>query len=217
MGTVTTRTPAATVPVKQLGTLPYQDCLAAMQQFNNERATDRRDDQLWLVQHPPVYTLGLNGKREHILNAAGIPVVETDRGGQVTYHGPGQQVLYVLLHLKSHQLGVRELVELLENSVIDLLSQFGISARGDRDAPGVYVGEAKIASLGLRVRRGCTYHGVALNLTPDLAPFANINPCGYIGLPVTRLCDHLDTMPAEQDIAQAWTDALRQRLSAASR
>jgi lipoyl(octanoyl) transferase len=159
-----------------------------MQQF-----TDRRDattpDELWLVEHPPVFTLGMNGKPEHLLDPGDIPVVNIDRGGQVTYHGPGQLVAYLLLDLKRRKLGVRMLVERIEQAVIDLLADYGIEARGRRDAPGVYVGEKKIAALGLRVRRGCSYHGLALNVNMDLAPFKRINPCGHAGLEVTRLAD----------------------------
>lgn len=153
--------------------------------------TDDRDpnteDELWVLEHPSVYTLGLAGKREHILNAAGIPVVESDRGGQVTYHGPGQVVVYTLIDLRRAKLGVRDMVVRLENAVIDTLANFDITALGRRDAPGVYVGAAKVAALGLRVRRGCSYHGLSLNVDVDLAPFSGINPCGYAGLPVTSM------------------------------
>jgi len=155
--------------------------------------TDSRDsttaDELWVVEHPSVYTLGQAGKREHILNSAGIPVVESDRGGQVTYHGPGQIIVYTLFDLRRAGLGIRDLVIRLENAVIDTLSQFDVTALGRRDAPGVYVGDAKVAALGLRVRRGCSYHGLSLNIDVDLAPFKGINPCGYAGLEVTSLCN----------------------------
>lgn len=160
--------------------------------WENMRAfTDSRDvstaDELWVVEHPSVYTLGQAGKREHILNPANIPIVETDRGGQVTYHGPGQIIVYTLFDLKRAKIGIRELVVRLENAVIDTLSQFNVTARGRRDAPGVYVGDAKIAALGLRVRRGCSFHGLSLNIDVDLAPFSGINPCGHVGLEVTSL------------------------------
>jgi len=155
--------------------------------------TDSRDsttaDELWVVEHPPVYTLGQAGKREHILNSANIPVVESDRGGQVTFHGPGQVVIYTLIDLRRASIGIRDLVVSLENAVIDTLGDFNVTALGRRDAPGVYVGDAKIAALGLRVRRGCTYHGLALNIDVDLAPFAGINPCGYAGMEVTSLLE----------------------------
>jgi len=154
--------------------------------------TDARDpttaNELWVVEHPSVYTLGRAGKREHILNTTGIPVVESDRGGQVTYHGPGQIIVYTLIDLRRAKLGIRDLVIRLENAVIDTLSQFGVTAHGRRDAPGVYVGDAKVAALGLRVRRGCCYHGLSLNIDVDLAPFKGINPCGFAGMEVTSLC-----------------------------
>lgn len=153
--------------------------------------TDSRDaataDELWVLEHPAVYTLGQAGKREHILNATDIPVVESDRGGQVTFHGPGQIIVYTLIDLRRAGMGIRDLVVRLENAVIDTLSQFDVSALGRRDAPGVYVGDAKIAALGLRVRRGCSYHGLSLNVDVDLEPFNGINPCGYAGLAVTSM------------------------------
>jgi lipoyl(octanoyl) transferase len=172
--------------LRRLGRVDYAACLAAMQDF-----TDRREantpDQLWLVQHPPVFTLGLAGKPEHVLDAGDIPVVHCDRGGQVTYHGPGQVVLYTLLDLKRADVGVKALVTTLEQAVIDLLTTLGIDGERRPGAPGVYVAGAKIAALGLRVRRGCAYHGLSLNVAMDLTPFARINPCGYAGLAVTDL------------------------------
>jgi len=153
--------------------------------------TDARDssttDELWVVEHPAVYTLGQAGKPEHILNSAGIPVVESDRGGQVTYHGPGQVVVYTLFDLRRAGIGIRDLVIRLENAVIETLADFNVTAIGRRDAPGVYVGDAKVAALGLRVRRGCSYHGLSLNIDVNLAPFGGINPCGFAGLEVTSL------------------------------
>lgn len=158
-----------------------------------QRITDERDastpDRVWLLEHPPVYTVGMNGDHSHILNPSAIPVIDIDRGGQVTYHGPGQLVVYPLLDLRRHHLGIRALVEALENAVIDYVSDYGIEAAGRRDAPGVYVDGAKLASLGLRVRRGCSYHGLAFNVDMDLAPFQGINPCGFQGLEVTQLAD----------------------------
>ena len=155
--------------------------------------TDTRDgdtpDQIWVVQHPPVFTQGQAGKPEHLLMPGEIPVVETDRGGQVTYHGPGQLVLYPLIDVKRARLGVRDLVSALEDSVVDALGEHGIEASARPDAPGVYVGERKIASLGLRIRRGASFHGIAVNLEVDLTPFSFINPCGYAGLEMTRLAD----------------------------
>lgn len=153
--------------------------------------TDRRDslsrDEIWLVEHPPVFTQGQAGKAEHLLMPGDIPVVQSDRGGQVTYHGPGQQVMYVLIDIKRRKIGVRQLVTALEETVITTLAGFGVSARARADAPGVYVGEQKICSLGLRIRKGCSFHGLALNVAMDLAPFSRINPCGYAGMSMTQL------------------------------
>jgi lipoyl(octanoyl) transferase len=155
--------------------------------------TDQRDaatpDEIWLLEHPPVFTLGLNAKREHVLAPGNIPVIQIDRGGQVTYHGPGQLVVYPLIDLKRLGLGVRQLVTALENAVVSYAAAVGVTARASREAPGVYVDGAKLASVGLRVRRGSSYHGVALNVTLDLEPFRRINVCGYPGLGVTRLAD----------------------------
>lgn len=174
--------------ILDLGRRDYRETWEAMRAYTDAR--DRQtQDALWLVEHPPVYTLGRNGDPAHILRATDIPVVETDRGGQVTYHGPGQLVVYVLFDLNRLGIGVRTLVSGLENAVIATLAQYGILAESRRDAPGVYVAGRKIASLGLRVRRGCSYHGLSLNVDVDLAPFAAINPCGYPGLQVTRLAD----------------------------
>ena len=159
-----------------------------MQVFT-ERRNPLTPDEVWLLQHPPVYTLGLGGKPEHILDAGAIPVIKCDRGGQVTYHGPGQLVVYLLLDLKRLNLGVKSLVKQTEQALIDLLADYGIEAQRRTGAPGVYVGEAKIAALGFRIRRGGCYHGLALNVDMDLAPFRRINPCGYAGLEVTRLKD----------------------------
>lgn len=181
--------------LRRLGQVAYADTLAAMQAF-----TDRRDsttaDELWLLEHPPVFTLGLAGKPEHVLDAGAVPVLRCDRGGQVTYHGPGQVVLYTLLDLQRAGLGVKRLVGTLEQAVIDLLAEFDIAAARREGAPGVYVADAKIAALGLRVRRGCCYHGLSFNVAMDLAPFARINPCGYAGLAVTQL---RDLQPAAAD------------------
>ncbi len=159
-----------------------------MQAFTAGRGPDT-PDELWLVEHPPVFTLGQAGRREHLLANIGVPVVAVDRGGQVTYHGPGQAVVYVLLDLRRRGYGVKALVHRLEQAVIDLLAAHGVAAERLAGAPGVYVREAKIAALGLRIRNGCSYHGLALNVDLDLAPFAAINPCGYAGMTVTRLKD----------------------------
>ena len=183
--------PATSVPppapkMRYLGQVAYTQSWQDMQAFTDARQADT-PDEFWFLQHPPVYTLGKNGKAEHILNAADIPVVNSDRGGQVTYHGPGQLVVYALVDIRRLGMGVRELVTCLEQSVIDLLSGYGITAQARADAPGVYVNHAKIAALGLRIRRGCSFHGLSLNLDMDLEPFSRINPCGYEGLEVTQL------------------------------
>lgn len=170
--------------VRYLGLADYQATWQGMRDFTDTRPAGA-EDELWVCEHPPVYTLGQAGRREHILNSAGIPVVQSDRGGQVTYHGPGQAVLYTLVDLRRAGLGVRQMVVALEDSVIELLAGHGITATSRRDAPGVYVDDAKIAALGLRVRRGCTYHGLAVNIDADLTPFQGIDPCGYRGLAVT--------------------------------
>ena len=175
-----------TMRVIDLGLQPYEIVWQDMQRYTDARDADS-EDQLWLVEHPPVFTLGKNGKPEHVLAAVDIPLVRYDRGGQVTYHGPGQLVVYVLLDIQRMQLGVRELVTRLERSVIELLADYGIAAESKRDAPGVYVDGAKIAALGLRVRKGRCFHGLALNVDMDLEPFSRIDPCGYPGLKVTQL------------------------------
>ncbi len=174
--------------VKHLGLAPYEPTWRAMQRFTDERAAST-PDEIWMVEHPPVFTLGLNASREHLLSPGDIPVVQIDRGGQVTYHGPGQLVIYPLIDLRRHVLGVRQLVVALENAIIAYCAEWGVVASGSREAPGVYVGPAKLASIGLRIRRGASYHGVALNVSPDLEPFERINVCGYRGLAVTRLAD----------------------------
>jgi lipoyl(octanoyl) transferase len=172
--------------LRRLGHRNYEPVWRDMQAFTAARQPDD-PDQLWLVEHPPVYTLGLNGKLDHLLAPGDVPVLRVDRGGQITYHGPGQVVAYLLLDLQRRRLGVRDLVSLIEQSVIDLLRGYDIIAESRRDAPGVYVDGAKIAALGLRVRHGCCYHGLALNVDMDLEPFAGINPCGYAGMQVTQL------------------------------
>lgn len=178
--------------VRRLGLLPYEPTWHAMRDQTLARAGDAgadAPDELWLVEHPSVFTQGQAGKPEHLLHDIGIPVVPIDRGGQITYHGPGQVIVYLLLDLSRRQLKVRELVQRIEQAVIDLLAEQGVSAVRREGAPGVYVGDAKVAALGLRVRNGCCYHGVSLNVDMDLTPFAAINPCGYEGLAVTQLRD----------------------------
>ena len=168
------------------GLQDYTQTLDAMQRFTLTRGPET-PDECWLLQHPPVYTLGLNGKQEHLLDIGDIPLLYTDRGGQVTYHGPGQWVLYLLLDLRRQGMGVKPLVQTMEQAVIDLLAQGGILAQRRSNAPGVYVDGAKVAALGLRIRRGCSYHGLSLNTDMDLSPFSRINPCGYPGLAVTQM------------------------------
>ncbi len=174
--------------VREPGVCDYEPVWREMQAFTSSR-TPETDDEIWVLQHPGVYTLGLNGKRIHVLDPGGIPVIQSDRGGQVTYHGPGQLVLYVMLDLRRLGIGVQRLVAHLEATVIDWLAGRGVEAERLHDAPGVYVEGAKIASLGLRVKQGCSYHGLSLNVDLDLEPFRRINPCGYAGMPVTRLKD----------------------------
>src|SRR5690554_3713949 len=191
------------VVVRHLGCVVYEPTWHAMQHFTQNRDADTADE-IWLLEHPRVFTQGQAGKAEHVLAAGDIPVVQVDRGGQVTYHGPGQLVAYVLVDVRRAGIGVRELVSLLENALVDLLAQHGITASARADAPGVYVGEAKIASLGLRIRRGCSFHGLALNIDMDLQPFSRINPCGYQGLAITRMADFPGPVPGvEQKIGRA--------------
>ncbi len=174
--------------VRRLGTVPYESVWHAMSDFTDAR-DDATQDQLWLLEHPPVFTLGQTGRREHVLDPGDIPVVQVDRGGQVTYHGPGQIVAYPLLDLRRLGIGIRKLVEGLEQVIINVLAGIGIDASRREGAPGIYVEERKIAALGLRVRRGCTFHGLAFNINMDLTPFSRINPCGYGGLQVTQVAD----------------------------
>ena len=183
---------AADVVVRSLGRTDYATTWRAMQEFTAAR-TPATPDEIWLTEHPPIYTLGLAGRREHLLRDNGIPTLKVDRGGQITYHGPGQLVAYLLFDLKRRGTGIRALVRAIEASVVEWLDSMEISAYGKPAAPGVYVmvggTETKIAALGLKVRNGCTYHGLALNVAMDLAPFADIDPCGYKGLAVTQLAD----------------------------
>ena len=172
--------------VRDLGARPLPDVWAKMQEFTAERGADTRDE-VWFVEHPPVYTLGMRASREHLLAPGDIPVVQIDRGGQVTYHGPGQLMVYVMVNLERRALTPRKLVQTLESAVIDTVESYGVAAVARRDAPGVYVDGAKLAAVGLRVKRHCSYHGMAVNVAMDLAPFAGINPCGYANLPVTDL------------------------------
>ena len=179
---------AAPPEIEFLGQSPYESCWQAMKDYTDNRDADSAD-RLWITEHPPVFTQGLNGKPEHLLNPGDIPVIQIDRGGQVTYHGPGQLVLYCLLDLVRFNIGVKGLVSTIEQSIIEWLGGMNIEAATRAGAPGVYVDEAKIAALGLRIRRKCSYHGLSLNLDMDLEPFSRINPCGYQGLAVTQLAD----------------------------
>jgi len=205
-----TDTISAPVMVKRLGLRDYTPVWRDMQAFTAGRGRDTLDE-VWLLQHRPVFTLGMNGKPEHVLAPGDIPVVAIDRGGQVTYHGPGQLVAYLMLDLRRLDIGVRRLVEILEQSLIDWLAARGVVACARRDAPGVYVDGAKIGALGLRVRGGCSYHGISFNVDMDLEPFSRINPCGYPGLAVTQLRDLGIALPVSR-VADDWLPGLVSRL-----
>lgn len=174
--------------IRWLGTQDYLSCWQSMKTFTDAR-DDSSPDEIWLLEHPPVFTLGQNGSMSHLINPGDIPVVQTDRGGQITYHGPGQLMVYTLIDLKRYKLNVRQLVTLLEQSVIDLLKVYNIEAYAKCKAPGVYVAERKICSIGLRIRKGYAYHGIAFNVAMDLEPFERINPCGFSGLKMTQFAD----------------------------
>lgn len=176
--------------LRQLGLHSYQPIFNAMHQFTKRRTVNTLDE-LWLIEHYPVFTQGKAGKKKHLLTSGNIPVIQSDRGGQITYHGPGQQIMYILLDLKRNRVSVRELVAVLENTIINTLAEFSIIAYAQREAPGVYVEQKKICSIGLRIYKGCSFHGLALNINMDLAPFQYINPCGYAGIQMTQLNDLL--------------------------
>lgn len=194
--------PIPNVIIRDLGLVDYEPTLLQMQTFTTERAS-QTTDEIWLLEHPPVFTQGQAGKAEHLLAPGDIPVVKVDRGGQVTYHGPGQLVAYILLDLNRYGADIRKLVTALEQSVIDLLGEYSLTANARADAPGVYVDESKICSLGLRVKKGRTFHGLALNVDMDLSPFSRINPCGYEGLAMTQL-KNLIPNPVMVDIKRRW-------------
>lgn len=177
-----------TLVIRQLAQAEYTHVWHAMQKFTDERDKSSLDE-LWLVEHPPVFTQGQAGKEEHLLAPGEIPVVQVDRGGQVTYHGPGQQVIYVMIDLRRRKMGVRELVTLIENAIVNTLAEYDIAAYPRADAPGVYVDGKKVASLGLRIRKGCSFHGLSLNVNMDLSPFLRINPCGYNDLEIIQSAD----------------------------
>ncbi|SIQ82058.1 lipoyl(octanoyl) transferase [Aquipseudomonas alcaligenes] len=201
----------AELVVRHLGLADYLPTLEAMRRFTAER-DESTPDEIWLLQHPRVFTQGQAGKAEHLLAPGDIPVIQVERGGQVTYHGPGQLVAYLMLDLRRKKLGVRELVTAMEQALVDVLAGYGIEAAPKADAPGVYVAGDKIASLGLRVRNGCSFHGLALNVDMDMAPFQRINPCGYAGLRMVQLRDLLETPPSLDEVAQRLEPALRERL-----
>lgn len=202
---------ATALIVRHLGVVDYLPTLEAMRQLTAER-DEQTPDEIWLLQHPKVFTQGQAGKPEHLLAPGDIPVIQVERGGQVTYHGPGQLVAYLMLDLRRLGLGVRELVTAMEQSLVDVMASYGVEAAPKADAPGVYVNGEKIASLGLRVRRGCSFHGLALNVDMDMSPFGRINPCGYSGLKMVQLRDLLEAPPAFDEVAQRLEHALRARL-----
>lgn len=199
--------------IKQLGCVAFDTVWQQMRDFTDNRNANT-PDELWLLEHPSVFTLGQAGKPEHILYAGEIPIIKTDRGGQVTYHGQGQLVGYCLFDIKRLNMGVRELVETLEDVLVDTLAHYEIKAWANRDAHGVYIGTQKIASLGLRIRKGCSYHGFALNVNMDLRPFQQINPCGYAGLQMTQIHDHLSSPPTLNQIAVTLGQLLQHKFSA---
>jgi lipoyl(octanoyl) transferase len=197
---------AIPLTIRRLGLTEYAKTFASMNSFTDTRGPET-PDEFWCVQHQPVYTLGLNADRSHVLASDAIPVLQVDRGGQVTYHGPGQLVVYTLLDLKRANLGIRDLVSALENAMIATVADFGVTAINRRDAPGIYVAGAKLGSIGLRIRRGCSYHGLSLNIDMDLSPFQHINTCGFENLSVTQLRD-LAEPPDIESIATALTGYL---------
>ncbi|MWP62053.1 lipoyl(octanoyl) transferase LipB [Gilliamella sp. Pas-s25] len=192
------------VIVQDLHIVPYMQTYQAMHDFTQNRHAQTLDE-IWLVEHQPVFTQGKVGKAEHLLNCTDIPVIQTDRGGQITYHAPGQQIMYTLIDLRRRHIGIRDMVSFLENSVIQTLAHYGIIAYTKADAPGVYIDHKKICSLGLHINRGCTLHGLALNIDMDLTPFNNINPCGYAGLQMTQLKDYVFNID-RNEIKQQLTD-----------
>jgi lipoyl(octanoyl) transferase len=195
---------------RRFGISEYRPVWRKMQAFTDRRSAQAQDE-LWLLEHQPVYTLGMNAAPEHVLDCGDIPVIPVDRGGQVTYHGPGQMIAYIMMDLRRRGMGIRQLVDALEQSVIDWLAERNVTAQARREAPGVYVDGAKIAALGLRVRRGCSYHGLAFNVDMDLEPFSRINPCGYEGLAVTQLSD-LGVALSVDEVGDSWLPYLAAQL-----
>lgn len=198
--------------IKKLGRQDYQPIFEAMKQFNDSR-TETTEDELWLVEHYPVFTQGLAGKAEHLLFPSDIPVVQIDRGGQITYHGLGQLVVYTMIDFKRRKQSVRHIVSALENAIIATLAEYGIQAAADPKRPGVYVGERKIASLGLRIKNGSVYHGLALNVNMDLSPFQQINPCGYAGMEMVQIADLVQPAPDLDEVGDKLTAYLTRELS----
>lgn len=200
--------------IKKLGRQDYQPIFEAMKQFNDTR-TETTEDELWVVEHFPVFTQGLAGKAEHLLRHSEIPVVQIDRGGQITYHGLGQVVVYTMIDFKRRKQSVRHIVSALENAIIATLAEYGIQAAADPQKPGVYVGARKIASLGLRIKNGSVYHGLALNVNMDLSPFQQINPCGYAGMEMVQMADLLpqNQMPTFDEVADKLTAHLVRELA----
>ena len=194
-----------------LGRCDYAPVFEKMKRFNDVRTADT-EDELWVVEHNPIFTQGLAGKPEHLLRHDDIPVVQIDRGGQITYHGPGQLVVYTMIDFKRRKTSVRNIVSALENSIIDTLSDYGITANADPQRPGVYVQGKKIASLGLRIKNGSVYHGLALNIDMDLSPFTHINPCGYAGLEMTQIAEYVRPAPSFGEVAKKLTGYLEGRL-----
>ena len=204
-------TAPSTILLRELGQQSYEPVWHAMQHFTDTR-TESTKDEIWFTEHAPVFTLGLNSAPEHLLATGDIPVVQVDRGGQVTYHGPGQLMIYPLLDIRRAGIGVRDLVTALEQSVVDLANDYGIEAAARADAPGVYVEGAKLASVGLRIRRGASFHGMALNVNVDTEPFTRINPCGYQGMAVTQLRDVLVSSPQRAEVEEKLVEILARRL-----
>ncbi len=202
----------STVIVRQLGLQSYEPIWQKMQDFTDTR-DENSPDEIWFVEHEPVFTQGQAGKAEHVLAPGDIPVIQVDRGGQVTYHGPGQQMMYVLFNLRRLKIGVRELVTWLEECIVDMLKEYDINAYAKPDAPGVYVSDSKIASLGLRVRRGCSFHGLALNVNMDMSPFMRINPCGYAGMNMVQTSE-LNGPSQLDEVAQGLVKHMLKRLNA---
>ncbi|WP_038308056.1 lipoyl(octanoyl) transferase LipB [Kingella kingae] len=198
--------------IVQLGTRDYEPVFSAMKQFNEQRTPDT-EDELWVVEHNPVFTQGLAGKPEHLLFSSSIPVVQIDRGGQITYHGLGQLVVYTLIDFKRRKQSVRHIVSALEDAIIATLAEYGIASANDPKRPGVYVGERKIASLGLRIKNGSVYHGLALNVNMDLEPFHQINPCGYAGLEMVQIADLVQPCPPLNEVAEKLTAHLVRELA----